>query len=248
MNKYLDVAVAMTSVCSLGLATLSIAEDGTYLNYGNTVKNIQVQKLEGSFSKRFGISNLFSSVPQPERQAINSNGISLSVAHIALVNKNPNFISEQKTQSVPVSNHAIDLIKEFEGFEEQAYIDTDGRPVIGYGLSKIGGKPVQIGDRISSTEADAALKRQLQEIQQQLQSSIKADLSEQQVSALASLSFNVGVDFIKQSTLVEKLNAGDYNGAADEFLRWDKANVGGRLVQLAGLTRRRQAERQLFLQ
>ncbi len=247
MNKYLDVAVAMTSVCSLGLATLSITEDGTYLNYGNTLKNIQAQKLEGSFSKRFDISNLFSSVAQTNPQALDSQGITPSVAEIALVNKNPSPASPTKTQSIPISPHVMELIKEFEGFEEQAYIDTDGTPVIGYGLSKIAGKPVQIGDRISSTEADAALKRQLQEIQQQLKSSIKVELSEKQLSALSSLSFNVGVDFIKQSTLVQKLNAGDYNGAADEFLRWDKANVNGRLVQLPGLTRRRQAERQLFL-
>ena len=247
MNKYLDVAVAMTSVCSLGLATLSITEDGTYLNYGNTLKNIQAQKLEGSFSKRFDISNLFSSVAQTNPQPLDSHGISPSVAEIALVNKNPSPASQTETQSIPISPHVMELIKEFEGFEEQAYIDTDGTPVIGYGLSKIAGKPVQIGDRISSTEADAALKRQLQEIQQQLKSSIKVELSEKQLSALSSLSFNVGVDFIKQSTLVQKLNAGDYNGAADEFLRWDKANVSGRLVQLPGLTRRRQAERQLFL-
>lgn len=248
MNRYLDVAVAMTSVCSLGLATVSITEDGTYLNYSKILENIQTQKLESSVSRRFNVSNLFSSTPQFNHQSLDERGISPSVAQIALVNKNPNFANQTTTQSPPISHHVLELVKEFEGFEEQAYVDTDGTPVIGYGLSKIAGKPVQIGDRISSKEADAALKRQLQEIQQQLKSSIQVDLNEKQLSALASLSFNVGVDFIQQSTLVKKLNAGDYQGAADEFLRWDKANVGGRLVQLAGLTRRRQAERQLFLE
>jgi GH24 family phage-related lysozyme (muramidase) len=74
------------------------------------------------------------------------------------------------------------------------------------------------------------------------------ELSDRQLSALVSLAFNVGVDFVKNSTLIEKLNAGDYNGAANEFLRWDKANIEGSYVQLPGLTRRRQAERQLFLE
>jgi len=68
------------------------------------------------------------------------------------------------------------------------------------------------------------------------------------LSALASISFNVGINSIKTSTLIRKVNAKDYAGAANEFLRWDKANLRGRLVQMPGLARRRQAERQLFLE
>ncbi len=84
--------------------------------------------------------------------------------------------------------------------------------------------------------------------QQELDKAITVDLSDRQLGAIASLSFNVGVSHIGNSTLVRKVNAGDYTGAANEFLRWDKADVRGRLVQLPGLTRRRYAERQLFLQ
>ena len=72
-------------------------------------------------------------------------------------------------------------------------------------------------------------------------------MNESQLSALASISFNVGVGAIKKSTLLRKINAEDYTGAANEFLRWDKANMRGRLVQLPGLSRRRAAERDLFL-
>ncbi|MGB5715205.1 MAG: lysozyme, partial [Waterburya sp.] len=129
-----------------------------------------------------------------------------------------------------------------------AYIDTDGTPVIGYGLSRIAGKPVRIGDRISPTEADTALNNHLEEIHRELDQMVKVSLSEQQLSALASISFNVGINSIKKSTLVKKINEEDYAGAANEFLRWDKANLGGRLVQMPGLTRRRYAERQLFLE
>jgi len=147
----------------------------------------------------------------------------------------------------PVSKIAVDIIKEFEGFKNYAYIDTDGTPVIGYGLSRIGGIPVQIGDRISPAQAEAALNAHLREIDRELKKAIKVDLSERQLSALSSISFNVGVDAIAKSTLVRKINAQDYTGAANEFLRWDKADMRGRLVQMPGLSRRRSAERQLFL-
>lgn len=217
MNKYFDRAIALTSICSVGLATLTFAEDAISYEPIDTVKNIQLQKLDYSL-----LANLKS------WETISPG-------------------TSSKPKPLPPLPDAINIIKEFEGFESQAYIDTDGTPVIGYGLSKIAGTPVQIGDRISPKEADLALNDQLKEIQQTLDRTITVNLSHRQLSAIASLSFNVGVDFIGKSTLIAKLNAGDYNGAADEFLRWDKANVGGRLVQMPGLARRRKAERQLFL-
>ena len=146
------------------------------------------------------------------------------------------------------AGEAVALIKEFEGFESRAYIDTDGTPVIGYGLSRVAGKPVRVGDRISPQRADLALNKHLQEIYRELDRIIKVRLSDRQLGALASIAFNVGINALERSTLIEKINDRDYVGAADEFLRWDKANVNDRLVQLPGLTRRRQAERQLFLQ
>ncbi len=153
-----------------------------------------------------------------------------------------------KPQPKPVSDIAVNLIKEFEGFKDYAYIDTDGTPVIGYGLSRIDDQPVKVGDRISPKEAEIALNNHLQEIHRELDQLLKVDLNEQQLSALASISFNVGIGSIKESTLIKKINQEDYAGAANEFLRWDKANQGGRLVQMPGLTRRRHAERQLFLE
>jgi len=150
--------------------------------------------------------------------------------------------------SRPIPTVAINLVKEFEGFKNQAYIDTDGTPVIGYGLSKIAGQSVQLGDQISVEQAEQALKHQMEVIQDELQTVIKVKLSDRQLSAIASLAFNAGVNSIKDSTLVRKINTQDYDGAANEFLRWDKANVRGSLVQLPGLSRRRQAERQLFLE
>ena len=217
MNKYFDSTIALTSIFSVGLATLSLAED-TITYEPDTVKNIQLQQLDNSLA-----DNLKSFE---------------EVKPVAPIEPTPK----------PISVAAIDLIKEFEGFEDLAYIDTDGTPVIGYGLSRIEGQPVQIGDRISSEDANSALNSQLQTIKAELDRAIKVDLSDRQFGAIASLSFNVGVDSIVNSTLVRKINQGDYTGAANEFLRWDKANVRGRLVQLPGLSRRRSAEKQLFLQ
>lgn len=227
MNKYFDGGAIVTSICSIGLATISIAEGKIYEPSDNIVKDIQLERLDNSLA--VNIKNLE------------------TVTHQRSINRTNIIRSAPKKQPTLVSATAINIVKEFEGFEAEAYIDTDGTPVIGYGLSRIAGKPVQIGDRILPEQADAALKNQLQEIQQQIEKTVKVELSDHQLSALASISYNVGVGGIKKSTLVRKLNAGDYAGAANEFLRWDKANVSGRLVQLPGLTRRRQAERALFL-
>ena len=217
LNKYIDGAIVLTSVCSLGLTTISLAESKIYEPSNNVVKDLQLERLDDSLTIKLKKSEIYIA-PTPI-----------------------------KPQPKPISKFAINLIKEFEGFKDYAYIDTDGTPVIGYGLSRIGGLPVQIGDRISTTQADAALNAHIREIHQELEQIIKVDLSDRQLSALTSIAFNVGVDNIKNSTLVRKINTKDYTGAADEFLRWDKANLQCALVQMPGLSRRRAAERQLFL-
>ena len=217
MNKYIDGVIVLTSVCSLGLTTISIAESKIYEPSNNIVKDMQLRRLDNSL-------------------AINLRNAETEVAP-----------TPDKPQPKPVSDIAVNLIKEFEGFKDHAYIDTDGTPVIGYGLSRIDDQPVKIGDRISPKEAEIALNKHLQEIHRELDQLLKVELNEQQLSALVSISFNVGIGSIKESTLIKKINQEDYAGAANEFLRWDKANQGGRLVQMPGLTRRRSAERQLFL-
>jgi len=220
LNKYFDGAIILTSIFSLGMTTISLAESRIYEPSNKVVKDLQLQRLDNSLA--INLRNLESYTPAKP--------------------------IEQKPKQEPIPEIAVNLIKEFEGFKDYAYIDTDGTPVIGYGLSRINGVPVRIGDRITPSEADSALDAHLREIQQELAKVVKVELTEQQLSALASISFNVGVGAIKNSTLLRKINAQDYAGAANEFLRWDKANMRGRLVQLPGLSRRRAAERNLFLQ
>ena len=76
---------------------------------------------------------------------------------------------------------------------------------------------------------------------------VQVDLNLHQLGALTSLVYNAGARIVTNSTLVGKLNAGDYVGASREFVRWNKANRRGRLVPFPGLTKRRLAETQLFL-
>ena len=146
-----------------------------------------------------------------------------------------------------VNATTLNLVKQYEGFRSYAYIDTSGRPVIGYGQSIIRGRKVRMGQRISRAEADAELARELYQIQGIVSSKVKVQLNPNQLGALTSLVYNTGTRILTNSTLIKKLNSGNYAGAADEMLRWNKAYQKGRLVPLAGLTRRRQAERRLFL-
>ena len=141
----------------------------------------------------------------------------------------------------------LNLVKHYEGFRSYAYLDTSGLPVVGYGLSRIDGKNVVLGQHITPAQADIALERELYRIQNIVKSHVQVKLNPYQLGALTSLVYNAGTRVLTNSTLIRKLNAGDYIGAAKEFPRWNKANRGGRLVVFPGLTKRRLAEQKLFL-
>ncbi|WP_019505354.1 lysozyme [Pleurocapsa sp. PCC 7319] len=141
----------------------------------------------------------------------------------------------------------LNLVKQFEGFRSYSYFDTSGLPVIGYGQTRINGRTVTMGQYISQAQADVALEQELYHIQSIVLSHVKVDVNPHQLGALTSLVFNAGTGILTNSTLIRKLNAGDYAGAANEFPRWNKAHQGGRLVVFPGLTRRRLEEKKLFL-
>ena len=146
-----------------------------------------------------------------------------------------------------VSRSTLNLVKLYEGFRSAAYLDTNGLPVVGYGQSKIYGKRVQMGQSISSAKAEAELTKELYHIQQLVLSHVKVPLTPNQLGALTSLVYNAGSRVLTRSTLIRKLNSGNYTGAAQEFPRWNKAHLKGQLVPFPGLTKRRLAEQQLFL-
>lgn len=134
------------------------------------------------------------------------------------------------------------LIKGHEGIRLEAYPDpgTGGDPwTIGYGHTK----GVRQGDTCDEAQADAWLIDDLADAEECVSTAVEVDLSQQQFDALVSFVFNVGCSAFRNSTLLRLLNQSNYDGAAQQFGRWNKAagNV------LAGLTRRRHDEANLFL-
>ncbi|MHB0805997.1 lysozyme [Stutzerimonas nitrititolerans] len=136
------------------------------------------------------------------------------------------------------SQRGIDLIKSFEGLRLTAYDDGVGVQTIGYGHTK-GVKP---GMKITENWAEELLRDDLAEFEAAVNGLVKVRLCQHQFDALVSLVFNIGPGAFSDSTLLRLLNAGLYDDAALQFVRWNKG--GGKV--LSGLTRRRMAERKLF--
>lgn len=142
-----------------------------------------------------------------------------------------------------VSAKGIELIKHFEGLYLQAYQDSVGVWTIGWGHTGLTHRDgtVHRGRKITEAEAEALLRHDMDVFEGRVMEAVKVPLNDDEFAALVSFDFNTGG--LPKSTLLRKLNSGDRAGAADEFLRWDKA--GGKVLR--GLTRRRQSERNLFL-
>lgn len=142
------------------------------------------------------------------------------------------------------SDKGIALIKEFEGCKLTAYQDSVGVWTIGYGWTQpVDGKPIRAGMTIKQETAERLLKTGLVSYESDVSRLVKVGLTQGQFDALVSFTYNLGARSLSTSTLLRKLNAGDYAGAADEFLRWNKA--GGKVLN--GLSRRREADLALFL-
>lgn len=132
----------------------------------------------------------------------------------------------------------VELIKQFEGLRLQSYQDSVGVWTIGYGHTRTAG-PSQ---RINADEAHRLLIQDVIDHEAHIKRLVKVPLKQGEFDALSSWVFNLGGGSLASSTLLRKLNAGDYAGAANEIPRWNKA--GGKV--LAGLVRRRAAERKMF--
>jgi lysozyme len=146
-----------------------------------------------------------------------------------------------------ISKTCLDLIKKWEGCKLEAYLDPVGIPTIGWGtIAYPDGEPVAMGDRISQDQADGFLQHECNSIVPRIGRLATVGLNQNQFDALVSFAYNVGVGAFAESTLLSKLNQGDYAGAAAEFPRWNKGEVDGMKVELPGLTNRRKDERALF--
>lgn len=143
-----------------------------------------------------------------------------------------------------ISENGINLIKQFEGCKLTAYQDSVGVWTIGYGWTQpVDGKTVAKGMVITQQKANQLLTEGVAQYEKGVTNLVTVSLNQNQFDALVDFAYNLGVNALKGSTLLKKLNTGDYAGAANEFTKWNKA--GGK--ELAGLTRRREAEKSLFL-
>lgn len=141
-----------------------------------------------------------------------------------------------------LSHQGIEALKEREGFESKAYKDTGGVWTIGYGTIKANGQRVEQGMECTQAEATQWLIDDLVWAQTAVNKSVKVPLSQHQFDALVSFVYNIGEDAFYKSTMLRKLNAKDYAGAAGEFDRWVMDN--GKRVK--GLENRRNSEQEQF--
>lgn len=137
------------------------------------------------------------------------------------------------------SKNGIDLIKKYEGLRLKAYRCPSGVLTIGYGHTK----GVKQGMVITKLKAEQYLLDDLINFEKAVSNYVKVTINQNQFDALVSFSFNVGINAFKNSTLLRRLNKGNFTEASQEFLRWNKSN--GKVLE--GLSKRRKEERALFI-
>ena len=140
-----------------------------------------------------------------------------------------------------VNKAGLDLIKSFEGLKLEAYPDpgAGGKPwTIGFGSVK----GVKKGMKITVQEAEQRLIMDLQDACKAVERFVTVPLNDNQFAALVSFTFNCGAGNLAVSTLLKRLNEGEYGSVPMQLMRWNKA--AGKVM--SGLTRRRAAEGELF--
>jgi GH24 family phage-related lysozyme (muramidase) len=140
-----------------------------------------------------------------------------------------------------ITDSLVELVKRSEDFEATPYFDRTQYSV-GFGT-----KAKSTGERLTVEEANQRLLEELLYKRSRVSKMVKVPINNNQLDALTSFAFNVGEGALGESTLLKKLNSGDYAGAAKEFLRWNKGEYRGVKQVLPGLTKRRNSEMQLFL-
>jgi lysozyme len=139
----------------------------------------------------------------------------------------------------------IALIKAFEGYSPTIYLCPAGKPTIGYG--HVVCAEDHFTSSITEAEASELLIKDLVSRETAVSEMIKIPINQNQFDALISFAYNLGISALRGSTLLRYLNSRKFDMAAGEFLKWNKATVKGQMVTLAGLAKRRKAEKDLFI-
>jgi lysozyme len=142
-------------------------------------------------------------------------------------------------QQFNYSDKGLALTKSFEGLHLAAYQDCAGIWTIGYGHT---GPTIAAGQTITEPEAETLLRKDLADAVACVNHAVQSHISQNQFDAMVDFCFNAGRGNFLQSTLLRKVNRGDFPGAAAQFGLW--IHAGGDIV--AGLVRRRKAEADLF--
>ncbi len=149
-----------------------------------------------------------------------------------------------------INQAGLDLIKTFEGCKLEAYLDDAGVLTIGWGHTSAAGPPmVRSALTITREQAESILATDLKKYEEAVEDTIAHTMNPNQFAAFVSLCFNIGPGAFMKSTVARRFNSGNVAGAGDAFLMWNKITDPGtgQKVELKGLTRRRAAERALFL-
>lgn len=142
-----------------------------------------------------------------------------------------------------ISQAGITHIKAEEGDRLTGYLDSTGLPTIGVGhTGYVGTQAVYPGMKISQDTSTTLLLSDLETVEKALAQQVTVPLNQNQYDALCSLVFNIGVGAFGKSTLLRRLNSGDYDGASEAFLMWKRAGHSEDI-----LLPRRKRERELFL-
>jgi RHS repeat-associated protein len=143
-----------------------------------------------------------------------------------------------------ISNAGLQFIASYEGYSATEYKDVAGLPTIGYGHLIVSGEKF---GTLNKTEATDLLRRDASAAVSAVNKQVKVTLNQHQFDALVSFTYNVGSGGLSQSSLLKAVNKGDVHSIRKYFSLWNKATVDGVKTVVPGLTNRRTAEADMYL-
>lgn len=147
------------------------------------------------------------------------------------------------------SNKCIETIKYFEGCKLNAYKCSANKTTIGIGTTVYpNGNEVKLGDTCTLEQAEMYLKHDLTKFEEAVNRLVGLHIHQLMFDSLVCFTYNVGIGNLQSSSLLKMINLGKFEEASLQFIKWNKARVNGELTVLNGLTKRREAEKELFLQ
>ena len=148
-----------------------------------------------------------------------------------------------------ISPVGVELIHAFEQFRAKSYKDSVGIWTIGWGSTRIFGRAVRWNDKITKGQGDHQFEKDIREFEKQVKKYVKVSVNQNMFDALVSITYNMGPENLRTSSLLRHLNNNDIQRAGESFMLYVKARnrKTGKVKTLRGLVRRREAEKQLFL-